>query len=167
MISDNIKKTDFIINVLKRDVEDIYKTQLLIASQNIYFEGKEHENKKTGRLLNSLQNPDYAIQAQGSKFIISAKIVKHLRFLDMKKHGNWKIYNRQVWGILHNNSLRDIRNGYGDEIYYGVRNQLIEAFASKIQLPAVTIFLLFLFFECILVLTHLHEPCENHMLQVV
>ena len=37
----------------------------------------------------------------------------YIRFLDMKKHGNYGIYNRQVWGILWNNSLQTIKYGYG------------------------------------------------------
>ncbi|MDR0541606.1 MAG: hypothetical protein LBH19_05265 [Dysgonamonadaceae bacterium] len=125
MISDNITKQDFVVRVLERDVKNIYKAQLLIAQENAYVSGRELKLTKrkgktigvrTGSLSESLRNPDYVIQAEGEKFIISAGIVKHMRFLDMKEHGNWKIYNRQVWGILYNNSLKDIRYNYGNSI---------------------------------------------------
>lgn len=56
----------------------------------------------------------------------------------MKKHGNWKIYNRQVWGILYNNSLRRILHGYGEEIHDNVRATLESAFnmsVTKSKIP--------------------------------
>ena len=125
MISDNIEKSGFIVETLKRDLYNIYKTQLAIATKNIYVEGKtlktkirkgETIKKRTGRLVGSLQNPDFVIQATGQKFIVSANIMKYMRFLDMKKLGNWKIYSRQVWGILYNNAWPDIKFRYGQEI---------------------------------------------------
>ena len=137
MISENITKQQFIIQVLERDVRNIYKTQLAIAQQNIYISGKELKITKrrgtkigvrSGALLESLQNPDYSIQAQGDKFVVSAGIVKHMRFIDMKRFGNRKIYNRQVWGILYNNTLRDIRLNYGQTITDLVGEKLKEAF---------------------------------------
>jgi len=41
MITDNITKQQFIVQVLERDVRNIYKAQLAIAQQNIYVEGKQ------------------------------------------------------------------------------------------------------------------------------
>ena len=125
MISDNITITAFIIQVLERDIQNIYKAQLAIAQHNIYVSGRELEIKKrrgskigvrSGSLLQSLQNPDYLMHAQDEKFTISAFIVKHMRFIDMKKYGDRGIYNRQVWGILYNNALKDIRYNYGNAV---------------------------------------------------
>jgi hypothetical protein len=136
MIADNIAKTDFIVDVLKRDLSNIYRAQFMIAKHNIRVEGKARKAKKrpgatlkvrSGRLLNSLENPDFIIQASGTHFIVSAKIMTYMRYLDMKRLGNWKIYNRQVWGILYNNSLRDIRYRYGKEIHDYVREDIERA----------------------------------------
>lgn len=140
MISEGISKQEFIIQVLQRDINNIYKAQLAIARQNIYVEGKALKTKKrggskigirSGSLLNSLENPDYVIQASGDKFVVSAGIVKHMRFIDMKRYGNRRIYNRQVWGILYNNSLRDIRSGYGKELQDFVGEALHQAFGNE------------------------------------
>ena len=140
MISDNITKQAFIIQVLERDVRNIYKAQLAIAKHNIYVSGKELKVTKrrgakigvrSGSLLESLQNPDYLIQANGGQFIVSAGIVKHMRFIDMKKYGNRKIYNRQVWGILYNNALKDIKYNYGKSISDAVGETLREAFSQN------------------------------------
>ncbi|MEA4918165.1 hypothetical protein SDC9_91940 [bioreactor metagenome] len=140
MISDKITKSEFVIQVLERDVKNIYNAQLLIARQNIYIKGRALKKekrggaligRKTGRLLESLENPDYVIAQRGDKFIVSSGIVKHMRFLDMKRLGNRKIYNRQLWGILYNNSLRDIRQGYGKELYDFVGDTLRNAFGTS------------------------------------
>ncbi|WP_352422277.1 hypothetical protein [Proteiniphilum sp.] len=140
MISDRITKSEFVIQVLERDVKNIFNAQLLIARQNIYIKGRALKKekrggniigRKTGRLLESLENPDYVIAQRDDKFIVSSGIVKHMRFLDMKRLGNRKIYNRQVWGILYNNSLRDLRQGYGKELYDFVGAALSEAFSSR------------------------------------
>ena len=136
MISENITKQQFIIEVLQRDLNNIYKAQLAIARNNTYIEGKGLNIKKgrdskigvrSGSLLESLENPNYVIQSSGEKFVVSANIVKGMRFIDMKKFGNLRIYNRQVWGILYNNALRDIRYGYGKAITDELGAKLNEA----------------------------------------
>ena len=141
MLSENITKQQFIIQILERDIRNIFKAQLAIAQQNIYIEGKQLKTTKrrvpkigvrSGALLESLQNPDYLIQAQGDKFIVSSGIVKHMRFIDMKKFGNRKIYNRQVWGILYNNALKDIRYNYGKTISDVVGEKLRESFNQTV-----------------------------------
>ena len=139
MISENITKQQFIIQVLERDITRIFAAQLAIAQENIYVSGKELKVKKrrgakigvrSGALLESLRNPDYYIQAQGDKFIVSAGIVKHMRFIDMQRFGNRRIYNRQIWGILYNNALKDIRFNYGNAIANSVFDDLVEAFGK-------------------------------------
>ncbi len=137
MISDKITKTQFIASTLERDVKNIYSAMSLIARQNVYIEGKKLQQKKrrgstigqrTGALLHSLENPQYSISGLDGKFIVTASIVQHIRFLDMKHLGNRRIYNRQVWGILYNNALPDIKYSYGKEVYDFVGRALREAF---------------------------------------
>ena len=139
MISENITKQQFIIQVLERDIKRIFAAQRAIAEENIYVEGKKLKVTKkrrykigvrSGALLASLENPDYLIQSQGDKFIVSAGIVKHMRFIDMEKYGNRRIYNRQIWGILYNNALKDIRFNYGNTIANSVFDDLVEAFGK-------------------------------------
>jgi hypothetical protein len=136
MISDNIVKSSFIVQTLQRDLNNIYKAQQLIATNNTYLEGKElkikvragrqfADKKKAKRIIQKLQNPDFVITQSGENFTVVNHIVKELRFQDMKHLGNWKIYNRQVWGILYNNSLRDIR--------YQMTNNLRDNLGEKID----------------------------------
>ena len=54
---------------------------------------------------------------------------KYLRFLDMKAHGNHRIYNRVVYGILAETKRR-IQYGFTDEVLQSLRQQLIKAGAT-------------------------------------
>lgn len=143
MLSNNITKSQFILQALDRDLANIYAAQRLIAEENkiirVRKTGEKFARKsdrrdgigvKTGRLINSLQSPDYIVSQQGEKFVVSASIVLHMRFLDMKKYGNWRIYNAQVWGILYNNALRDIRWNYGYILHDAIGDLLREAFGK-------------------------------------
>jgi hypothetical protein len=146
MLSDRIIKKDFIVKTLRRDMEHIYDAMTLIARANIYREGKDLRMKRregatlrrrTGALLDTLAARDYGITTDDDRFLITARFIKHLRFLDMKRlgsrsmktYGNWKIYNRQVRGILYNNALPDIRYGIGTEAVDEIGAALREAFS--------------------------------------
>ncbi len=142
MISEEIAKTEFVVGILKRDVENIYQAQRLIARRNIYITGKELRKQqrygrgigvRTGRLLRSLDNPNYLIGSNSDGLLVSAEIVQHMRFLDMRKFGNRRIYNRQLWGILYKNTLPEIKYKFGSEVRDKVGDALREAFNPDLK----------------------------------
>jgi len=134
--SGNIVQDEFVRQVLERDVRNIFRAQQLAVSQRIYLSGKDLKaskrkkglQRRTGRLQDSLSSPEYYLQSQGEQFNMAAVYPIYIRFLDMKRLGNWKLYNRQIWGILYNNALRDIRYGYGKELADFVGDALRDAF---------------------------------------
>jgi len=129
MISESISKADFIVQVLDRDVKNIYMAQKLIAERSIYISGKQLKSsrrqfssilRRTGRLLRSFTAADYTITHDNGNFNVSSQIALHTRFLDMKKFGGHRIYNAQVWGILYgapNGTIYTIKYMYGQRIY--------------------------------------------------
>jgi hypothetical protein len=139
MITDRIIKRDFIVKTLRRDMNNIYDAMTLIARKNIYVEGRKLTvtrrdgpliGRRTGQLLDSLESRDFDIVHDDDRFLISSRFVKQLRFLDMKSLGNWKIYNRQVWGILFNNAVPDIKYSIGTEVADLLGDELRKAFAA-------------------------------------
>ena len=134
--SDKMSPAEFIRAILERDAKNIYRSQRLIVSDRIYVSGKDLKakqrrkgiNSRTGRLENSLSNPEYYIQSKDEEFILAGAYPIYIRFLDMKRLGNWKVYNRQVWGILFNNALMDIKAKYGEYIADRVGDSLRAAF---------------------------------------
>lgn len=140
--SDTMTPSEFVWKILERDARNIYRAQHLVVSQRIYLSGKDLKatkrkkgvEKKTGTLENSLANPDFHLHAEGEKFILASGYPLYIRFLDMKRLGNWKIYNRQIWGILYNNALKDIKERYGNYIGDTVGDALraaVEKFNKK------------------------------------
>jgi hypothetical protein len=139
MGTDQMTKTEFVVQVLNRDVRNIYKAHQLIAEKNTRLEGKDLKEVKrqgsrignrSGHLLESLRNPNYSVTGIDGQFQVQAYIPLYLRFFDMKHLGNWMIYNRQVWGILYNNSMVDIKYEYGDQVRDIIGSALRDAFGS-------------------------------------
>ena len=115
-----MSQAEFIRAVLERDARNIYRAQQLIVSQRIYLAGKDLKatrrkvgiQKQSGTLENALSNPEFYMKSEDERFVLAANYPLYIRFLDMKHKGNWRIFNRQVWGILYNNALPDIKNKF-------------------------------------------------------
>lgn len=130
--SENLSQAEFVRAILERDARNISKAQNLILSDRVYMEGKDLKasrrkkglKKRTGKLEDALVNPDFIIQASGESFTVVGNYPIYIRFLDMKHLGNWRIYNRQIWGILYNNALKDIKFRYGQAVTDYVGNAL-------------------------------------------
>ena len=137
--SNSISQAEFVRKVLERDTKNIFKAQELIIAQRLYLSGKDLKakkrqkgiNKRSGKLEQSVTTPEYFIHSQGEQFSVAAMYPIYIRFLDMKRLGNWRLFNRPVWGILYNNALRDIAFKYGDEIRDFVGEALQNASPSK------------------------------------
>lgn len=134
--SSSMSQSEFIRAILERDARNIYRAQQLIVSQRIYVSGKDLKatqrkkgiEKRSGKLESSLANPDFFMKSEGGSFVIAANYPLYIRFLDMQHLGNWRIFNRQVWGILYNNALPDIKHKFGQFICDTVGNALRAAF---------------------------------------
>lgn len=139
MITDSMTKTQFVVEILNRDIDNIFKAQRLIAEKSTQLKKGGLKEKKrsgrigtaSGRLLASLNNPKYTIAGVNGKFQVQAYIPLHMRFFDMKHLGNWEIYNRQVWGILYRNTLIDLKYGYGRQLRNLLGGALDRAFNDK------------------------------------
>lgn len=136
-MSEDLIKQEFIRQTVEKDIRDIFKAQLLIASQRIYSIGSNRRQAsgggqvvqgRTGALMAALQSPKFNIRSSGGGIIATSNLPLYVRFLDMKKNGNYRIYNRQVWGILYNNTMQTVRYGYSEQIRERIRVELNGAF---------------------------------------
>lgn len=143
MNEEDLIKQEFIRENIERDFRAIFEAQRLIALERIYTRTMYSRSGRTfyqdqgygrlvrgttGELLKALQNPRYSMELSGTGVIATSNIPLYIRFLDMKEHGNYAIYNRQIWGILYNNTLMNIRDGYGKEVRDRIFAQLQGAF---------------------------------------
>lgn len=98
---------------VNRGFRRIFEEQRRIAADKIY--GKQAyrtdgtPRSRSGRLQQALASPTFSITGSGSGISAKAQYPTYLRFLDMKRLGNYRIYNRPVWGILYKETFNDIR----------------------------------------------------------
>lgn len=139
MITEQFTKSEFMVEIVNRDVVNIFRAQLLIAEKNIRLQGANLEQVRgggkigvrSGNLLKSLRDPSYSIAAVNGRLQMSASVPIQTRFLDMKRRGNWMIYNRQIWGILYRNTKIDLKYRYRDGIRDSLGAALQNAFNKR------------------------------------
>lgn len=131
-------KTDFFTDRIGRGIQDIFNAQLDIATKRIYQKGRSRKKVqgygelvqgRSGALMEALQNPKYSIQPDGEGVIAHSNLPLYTRFLDMKRHGNYQIYNRQIYGILYRETMGKIKYEYQEY----ARERIKEMLTSSLQ----------------------------------
>lgn len=125
----------FVHQEILKGIRDIFSAQRNVAQRRIYQEGKERRTKhgtgntvrgRSGYLMKSLENPAFNVWKGELGNHAHFDYPIYIRFLDMKKHGNFKIYNRQIWGILYGETFRNIRYEFNQEVRDWVDKHLRE-----------------------------------------
>lgn len=106
-------KPIYIQEYLEAGFRKIFQKQLEIANAKIYSDTAKAD-RRTGTLREALERPSYFIKPDGQGFNAEIKWPIYIRFLDMKRIGNYRIYNRQVWGILYKETFKNIRYEFED-----------------------------------------------------
>lgn len=117
-------RDEFFRRVLERDFNAIKQRQLEIANQRIY---NQPNKRVTGDLRSFLSSGIIPADAETDDYggvSIRLNYPIQIRFLDMKKNGNIKIYNRQIWGKVYNETLPELKHGLDEEIAEYIRGQL-------------------------------------------
>jgi len=124
MISEKMIKDKFIADTVKRNLSEMQSVQLKILAG-----ADERIRRKFDipAIEQSIRSNVVSINGSNGNFIISQRILKKMRFLDMKKFGNLKIYNKKVWGYVYNDIADDLQYGLSEEIKAGIRQELEQA----------------------------------------
>lgn len=115
---DNIRDA-FFRRTLERDFKTIMQRQLAIANERIYRNGNK---RQSGRLRSFLASGEATIGTNPINIRVNYPI--YIRFLDMRKNGNHRIYNRQLWGMIYRETLPELRYGFTEEVQKEIREQL-------------------------------------------
>ena len=128
--SEKMTIEDIFQHHVKEGVRKIFAAQLDIIDKHLYREGKDATLRirnngrsirdRTGAMRQAMSNPRYSVGASQAV----AEVPLQLRFFDMRHLGNWRVYNRQVWGILYGHTLREVKYEWRQEIAERVRNGL-------------------------------------------
>lgn len=118
---------------LRRGFWRIFDEQRRIANNKIYshqaYRTDGSKRSRSGRLQQALESPSYSINAGGSSLEASYSFPTYLRFLDMKRLGNYRIYNRPIWGILYKQTFRDMKYEFSDWL----KKQLAQSITDSYQ----------------------------------
>lgn len=131
--SDKIAK--YFTEYVNRGFRRIFEEQRRIAAAKIY--GKQAyrtdgtPRSRSGLLQQALASPTFSITDSGSGISAKARYPTYLRFLDMKRLGNYRIYNRPVWGILYKETFNDIRYEFSDWLRKNFADSIRESYQQS------------------------------------
>lgn len=111
---------------LQRGIRKIYSEQRQIAANKIYGH-HGGARSRSGRLMQALQNPSYSLTSFSGGVEGVMHYPAYIRFLDMKRLGNYRIYNRPIWGILYKETFVDLRYEFSDWLRKTIHNELESA----------------------------------------
>jgi hypothetical protein len=124
LISEKIVKDKFIVDTLRNKFDEIRAVQLKILS---LADDKIRKKFNIPNIEEKVSNRLPFITGSSGQIMLSLLITKRFRFLDMKKLGNLKIYNKQVWGTVYNDIAPELKYGFSEEIKDSIRNELKQA----------------------------------------
>lgn len=134
-MADTDKITQYFTEYVNRGFRKIFDEQRRIAAAKIY--GKQAyrtdgtPRSRSGRLQQALASPSFSITGSGAGISAMAEYPTYLRFLDMKRLGNYRIYNRPIWGILYKETFRDIRFEFSDWQRKNIAASIRESFQQS------------------------------------
>jgi hypothetical protein len=119
MITENIIKTEFVLDALKHQTNIFYKREIDRFGKYLH--------SKSGSTLKSLLTPDYRITASEEDFQVVAKITKQLRFQDF---GLRKLYTKPMHAVFLGRVKNRLQYGLTEEIREKIVNELQQSMES-------------------------------------
>lgn len=124
-------RADFFRRVATEDFRTIFSRQLAIVQRGEYKTGRQIQTRmrwgggmgqRSGTLERHLAAAGFTVD--GNSLTVNTNYPIYIRFLDMKRKGNWQIYNRQIWGVVYNNMLAELKEEVGSRTKEEIREQL-------------------------------------------
>lgn len=98
MISDSIIKTEFISRVVTAGLRELQTEQINILEDKRGDLMMKHWD--VNALIKDVATRRLEVSGNGNDVMFSFKISRKLRYADMKRLGNAKVYNKPLWGII-------------------------------------------------------------------
>jgi hypothetical protein len=124
MISDEIIKDKFITDTVMKGLDAIQRVQIQRA-MNASPEVQKMFNMED--ILSDIRNRNLQVIANHGFSMFSLSFIKKVRFADMKKLGNLKIYNKKIWGQMYVDTYPELQAGLTNEIKIAIREELEQA----------------------------------------
>lgn len=124
--------TQYFAEYIRRGFLKIFNEQRMIAANKIYgkqaYTSENRPRSRSGRLQKALESPSLNITEDTSGITAAVNYPTYIRFLDMKRLGNYRIYNRPIWGILYKETFRDIRYEFRQWLVHHLKTEISESY---------------------------------------
>ena len=121
MLSNDIVKQNFIIDTVSAGLNKVQQVQMSIA---LGASDKVRKKFDMDQIYNDIRSRSLNVYGATGHYMFSLDIVKKLRFSDMRKLGNLKIYNKRVWGQLYVDTLPVLQNGITENLSTAIGDEL-------------------------------------------
>ena len=131
MITDGAIKTEFILQVSMEEFARFKAEQLQILENKRGVLTEKHFD--VDKLISDVMNRQMNVSSSSSGITFEFQVLKKLRFADMKKLGNAKVYNRPLWGIIFGQKyslMTRLRSEYIEQTHDAIYNQLKEGYGE-------------------------------------
>lgn len=125
-MNDDTLVTKYFTEYIQRGFRKIFAKQRNIAANKIY--GNQIPRSRSGRLQKALESPLLNIIQGASGITAAVNYPTYIRFLDMKRIGNYRIYNRPIWGILYKETFSDIRYEFRQWLTQYLKTEISESY---------------------------------------
>lgn len=123
--------SQYFADYVRKGFRNIFDEQRRIAANKIYsrqaYRTDGSPRSRSGRLQAALEAQQMNINASGGSLEANVDYPSYIRFLDMKRLGNYKIYNRPIWGILYKQTFVELRYEFSDWLRRFTRQSLQES----------------------------------------
>lgn len=121
MSNDNFIRNEFVSRTLRQGIDKIFSLQRERLADGI--------RNRSYRLRNFLYHPAYSVSTDPIVNVVVNYPIQ-IRFLDMKRQGNHRIYNRPLWGVVYREIIPELMYGYTNEARYRIYNEIMAAFGA-------------------------------------
>ena len=119
-------KMEYFLSMLQKGVREVFSRQAKAAQSNIYSNGNDQEEGRSGALREALEGPKYSITTVGQGLQVIAALPEYGRFIDMKAHGNRAVYNKHLFGQLYRGTMQVIKYEFREWVEKNYGNSLRE-----------------------------------------
>lgn len=131
-MNDDNSVAKYFAEYIRRGFRKIFAEQRMIAANKIYgkqaYTSDNRPRSRSGRLQKALESPSLNIVQGASGITAAVNYPTYIRFLDMKRLGNYRIYNRPIWGILYKETFRDIRYEFRQWLTNYLKTEISESY---------------------------------------
>ena len=125
MLTEDIIKNSFIVETLMYDLDRI-KSDQLSRLRGVPDRARRHFDLPD--ITASLQGQTRTVTTTADGVVVRELIDKRVRYLDMRRIGNVRIYNKVFFPLLYRSTLARIQYGFTESVRKRLRESLTDAF---------------------------------------